>query len=78
VHVVWLIGLIRVPAMNNAEQPSPELYRQAAQKLRELADQSHLPDIRGDLLDLSARFERMAAYLEAQRRLGPARDNKDR
>jgi hypothetical protein len=62
--------------MNNAEQPSPELYRQAAKKLRELADQSHLPDIRGDLLDLSARFERMAANLEAQRRPSPARDNK--
>jgi hypothetical protein len=61
-------------AMNNAEQPSPELYRQVAQKLRELADQSHLPDIRGDLLDLSARFERMAAHFEAQRRLGAARD----
>ena len=61
-------------AMDDAEQPSPELYRQAAQKLRELADQSHLPDIRGDLLDLSARFERMAAHYEAQRRLGAARD----
>jgi hypothetical protein len=60
--------------MNDAEQPSPELYRQVAQKLRELADQSHLPDIRGDLLDLSARFERMAAHYEAQRRLGAARD----
>jgi hypothetical protein len=60
--------------MNNAEQPTPELYREAAQKLRELADQSHLPDIRGDLLGLSARFERMAAHLEAQRSLGAARD----
>jgi hypothetical protein len=58
----------RVPAMNNAEQPSPELHRQLAEKLKELADQSHLPDIQGDLLELSARFERMAAYLEAQRR----------
>jgi hypothetical protein len=57
-----------LPAMNNAEQPSPETYRELAAKLRELADQSHLPEIRGDLLDLSARFERMAAYFEAQRR----------
>ena len=63
----------RVPAMDDAEQPSPELYR-LAEKLRELADQSHLPDIRGDLLDLSARFERMATHYEAQRRLGAARD----
>jgi hypothetical protein len=60
--------------MKDAEQSSPELYREAAQKLRELADQSHLPDIRGDLLDLSARFERMAAHFEAQRSLGAARD----
>jgi len=55
------------PAMNNAEQFSPKAYRELAAKLRELADQSH-PEIRGDLLDLSARFERMAAYFEAQRR----------
>jgi hypothetical protein len=60
--------------MTNAGQPSPELYRQAAEKLRELADQSHVPDIQEDLRELSARFERMAAYLEAQRRLGGARD----
>jgi hypothetical protein len=61
------------PLMNNAEQPSSELYRQAAEKLRALANQSHLPDIRGDLLDLAARFERMAAYYETQRRQGAAR-----
>jgi hypothetical protein len=63
--------------MDDAEQPSPELYRRAAEKLRELADQTDLPDIRGDLLDLSARFERMAAYLDAQRRLNPIREKKD-
>jgi hypothetical protein len=55
--------------MNNADQPSPELYRQAAEKLRELARQCHLPDIQGDLRVLAARFERMATYYEAQRRL---------
>ena len=60
--------------MSGADQPTPEPYRQAAEKLRELADQSHLPDIQGDLRDLAARFERMAAHLEAQRRLGAARD----
>lgn len=57
--------------MSDAEQPSPEL-RQAAQKLRELADRSYPPDIRRDLLELAARFERMAAHFEAQRRLGAA------
>ena len=63
--------------MNDAEQPSPDVYRELAEKLRELADQSDLPDIRGDLLDLAERFERMAAYLEEQRRLSPGREKKD-
>ena len=64
--------------MNNAEQPSPELYRELAEKLRELARQSHLPDIQGDLRVLAARFERMAAYYEAQGRLraGGRRENR--
>jgi HEAT repeat protein len=60
--------------MSDADQPTPELYRQAAEKLRELADQSHLPDIQGDLRDLAARFERMAAHYEAQRRQSAVRD----
>jgi hypothetical protein len=59
--------------MSDADQPTPELYRQAAEKLRELASRSHLPDIQGDLLDLAARFEQMAGNSEAQRRLSPTR-----
>ena len=58
--------------MDDAEQPSPELYRQAAEKLREVADQTHLPDVRRDLRELAARFERMAIYYEAQTRLRAA------
>ena len=57
--------------MRHAEKP--EEYRKLAEKLRRLAGQSSLPDIRGDLLDLSARFERMAMYFEAQQRLDAAR-----
>ncbi len=53
--------------MSGAEQPNPELYREIAEKVRELARQSYLPDIQGDLRALAARFERMAAYYEAQR-----------
>ena len=60
--------------MNHSEQPGAELYREAAEKLRELAGQSHLPDVQGDLRELAARFERMAVYYEAQGRLGEARD----
>jgi hypothetical protein len=55
--------------MSDAEQPTPELYREAAKQLRQLAAQSSLPNIQGDLLDLAARFERMAAHFEAQQRL---------
>ena len=44
----------------------PQLYREAAESLRRLASQSCLPNIQGDVLDLSARFERMAMYFEAQ------------
>ena len=51
-----------------------QLYREAAAELRRLANQSPLPDIQGDALDLSARFERMAMYFEAQQRHGAARD----
>ena len=60
--------------MSNAEQLTPELYRELAEKLRELARQSHLPNIQRDLRGLAERFERMAASQEAQRRQRAARD----
>ena len=59
--------------MAGAEQPEPELYREIAEKLREMADQSHLPDVQEDLRALAARFEEMAACCEVQRRQGVAR-----
>ena len=59
--------------MTGAEQPEHELYREIAEKLREMADQSHLPEIQEDLRALAARFEEMAAHCEAQRRQGAAR-----
>jgi hypothetical protein len=52
--------------MSEAERPTPELYHEAAERLRQLAGESRLSDIQADLLDLSARFERMAAYYAAQ------------
>ena len=54
----------RLAAMS--ERPIPELYRKAAERLRQLAGESRLPDIQAELLELSARFERMAAYYAAQ------------
>ena len=50
-----------------SERPIPELYREAGERLRQWAGESRLPDIQAELLELSARFERMAAYFEAQR-----------
>jgi hypothetical protein len=45
----------------------PATYRNVAEELRQLAGRvRHVPDIRADLLELSARFERMAAYYTAQ------------
>lgn len=45
----------------------PATYRDVAEEVRQLADRvCHVPDIHADLLELSARFERMAAYYSAQ------------
>ena len=56
--------------MSDAEEPIPELYREAAEQVRQLARQARLTDIRGDLLELAAKFERLAAYADAAIRLG--------
>jgi len=56
--------------MNNAQQSIPALYREAAQQVRQMAQRARLTDVRGDLLQLSASYERMAASVEAAIRLG--------
>ena len=65
--------------MTDADQsaPEPEELRELAEQLRRLADQSPLPDIEADLLDLAGRFERMATEIEARLRLASLR-NKDK
>jgi hypothetical protein len=55
---------------SDVEQSIPELYRKAAENVRQLARQARLTDIRDDLLELAARFERMAAYADAAIRHG--------
>lgn len=52
-------------AMNSADQPTPEDCREVAREVRQMAEQARLPEIRSDLLDLAARFERMAELFEA-------------
>ena len=56
--------------MTDAEQSIPDIYREAAEGVKQLALRARLTDIRGDLLELSARFERLAAYADAAIRLG--------
>ena len=56
--------------MSDAEEPIPELYREAAERVRQLARQARLADIRSDLLKLAARFERLASDADAAIRLG--------
>jgi hypothetical protein len=56
--------------MSDVEEPIPELYREAAEQVRRLAGQARLADVRSDLLDLAARFERLATYADAAIRLG--------
>jgi hypothetical protein len=62
-------GRAGLAAMSDAEQPIPELYREAAEQVRQLARQARLTDIRGDLLELAAKFERLASYADAAIRL---------
>jgi hypothetical protein len=61
---------LRSAVMADAEQSIPDIYREAAEEVRQLARRARLTDIRGDLLELSARFERLAAYADAAIRLG--------
>ena len=64
----WFLELIvehlpshRGPAMiGDTERLIPNLYREAAEELRQWARRARLTDIRSDLLELSARYERLA------------------
>jgi hypothetical protein len=55
----------RLSTMSETSQLIPKLYREAAEQVRQLAARSRLADVRDDLLELSARFERLSAYAEA-------------
>jgi hypothetical protein len=53
--------------MNDTEEASSEGYRKAAERLRDLAEQSRLADIQADLMFLAAYFDRMAVHFEKPR-----------
>ncbi|HEX3881250.1 MAG TPA: hypothetical protein VHW66_01195 [Stellaceae bacterium] len=44
------------------DRPSPAHYRRIAAEIEALAAQSHIPDVRRELLDLARRFRRMADH----------------
>jgi hypothetical protein len=53
--------------MNDTEEPAFECYREAAQRLRELAEQTPVRDIQADLISLAAYFDRKAAHFAGGR-----------
>jgi hypothetical protein len=42
------------------DRPSAEHYRRVAAEIVQLAEHSHTPEVRRELLDLAERFKRMA------------------
>lgn len=46
------------------DRPSPAHYRRVAAEIEQLAAQSHIPEIRRELLHLAERFRRMADHRE--------------
>jgi hypothetical protein len=42
------------------QRPTAEYYRRIAGEIEQLAQQSQLPEVRRELLDLAERFRRMA------------------
>src|ERR1700680_1046493 len=68
---VHSLSFRQVPGMvSDTERLIPELYREAAEELRQLARRARLTDARGHLLELSAQFQRQAGYADAAIRLG--------
>jgi hypothetical protein len=47
--------------MGARQLPAAEQYRETAKEIRRLAQRTRSPGVRDELLDLAARYERMAA-----------------
>jgi hypothetical protein len=48
--------------MTDTQQPTTERYCEIAEEIRGAAQRMRSPEIRGLLLDLAERYERLAAY----------------
>jgi hypothetical protein len=63
--------------MNDTEETGSQAYRKAAERLRQLAEDTPVSGIQADLVSLAAYFDRMADHLEAQRRMADGDRGKD-
>ena len=53
--------------MDDTDEPEIERYRDIAERLRELAEQTPVRDIQADLVSLADYFDRMTAHFQSQR-----------
>jgi hypothetical protein len=53
--------------MDDIEPPTAEYYRDKAQEIRHVARRARNPEVAGELLELSVRFDRMAAYADKRK-----------
>ena len=60
-------GTIR--GMTDAQQRTPEYYREKARQIWRLALRARAPEVRLELLDIADRFARMAAHVERRNNL---------
>ena len=60
-------GTIR--GMRDAQQRTPEYYREKARQIWRLALRARAPEVRLELLDIADRFARMAAHVERRNNL---------
>jgi hypothetical protein len=57
--------------------PTAAYYRKVAAEIRDLARRARQPEVRSEMADLAARFERMAAYVEKRFPNGRGRPSED-
>jgi hypothetical protein len=58
----WIFTSACGRGMSDAQQPTAEQYRKTAEEIRRAAQHIRSPEIRGQMLDLSERYERLAAH----------------
>ena len=59
-----------IRGMSDAQQRTPEYYREKARRIWRLALRARSAEVRLELLDIADRFARMAAHVERRNNLG--------